>query len=90
MGELLVQGLPIPSQLLGHLLFQRNLVHLFVRLEGEALHHMTPVVRLTVLQIRYQVVDIEAVLLEGATWRDEDVSDDLVDLDSSSDVAAFT
>ena len=46
--------------------------------------------RLSVLEIRHQVMDVKTVLLERATGREEDVPDDFVDFDATSDIAAFS
>lgn len=84
-----VKRLSVPAQLPRHFFLQRHLVHLFVALEGEFLNGVTPIVYLAVLEVWYQVVNSDTVLLEGTTGGHKDVTNDLVNLDKPSNVATF-
>ena len=57
--------------------------------EGEVVDAVTKVVLVTALEVRYEVVHVHSVGLEGAPRREVKVADDFVHADLASDIAAL-
>ena len=53
------------------------------------MNRMTEIVLVPSLQIRYEIVNVHRVRLEGSSGREMEISDDFVDANLSGDVAAF-
>lgn len=50
---------------------------------------MTEIMLVPSLQIRYEIMDVHRVRLEGSSGREMEISDDFVDAHLSGDVATF-
>lgn len=89
MRKVVIERHAPPAKLLHHLNFLADLVSFLVTLKPERFYDVPPVMNLTILQVRNQVMHVHAIGLERSARREEEVSDDLVDLDAARNVAPF-